>query len=663
MRKLIIISAGSFIFFSALFSQEFSLKYGKVTNDELNMKVYQKDTTAAAVVLYDDGYSAYSYFSSTGFQINQEIKRKIKVLKQEGVNEANISIPYYFKSSGNRETVNNIEAYSYNIENGKVVKTKLEKKYVFDEEMSKNYRQIKFSIPNVKIGSVIEYKYIISTNKVYDLPDWTIQGHIPVIHSFYEVKIPEYFFFNIDTKGYENVEVVETSEIQQLNLGSNGNMGNDLITYTCRDIKYTARDIPAMKDESNVWCVNDYISEVRFELKGTKYPNDFYKPYSITWEDLEKTLDTETDFTTNLKCYNPFRNEIKSLIINDTTEISKIQDVYLFVKNKIQWNGNYDFMGNNVNSAIKNGTGNNAQINILLINALKDAGIKAYPILMSRRSRGRLPLTFPSLNKLNTFIVAAETSDGKTYYMDGSAIYGGLNLLPTELLVDRARVFNESKTEKWVNLSNLTKSQHISSVIASIEKDGTLHGALNSLYINQLAYAYKKSISSEKDSTKFIENFQNTNQITVDSLVVEGKNRLSNMVKEHMYFTKKFEFTGDYLYVNPMIFCHLTKNDFTQSERKLPIEFNFPYVVQISCSLTIPENYKVEELPKSVKIVLDENKGKCLYQVKQDGNTLLVNYRFELNQILYPQTDYQGIKDFFGQVVTKNGEMVVLKKI
>ena len=112
-----------------------------------------------------------------------------------------------------------------------------------------------------------------------------------------------------------------------------------------------------------------------------------------------------------------------------------------------------------------------------------------------------------------------------------------------------------------------------------------------------------------------------------------------------------------------MIFAHITKNSFTQSDRKLPVEFNYPYTFQLSCSLTIPDNYRIEEIPKAVKIVLNDNNGKCLYQVLQEGNKIQLNYKFELNQIIFPQTDYNAIRDFFGQVVTKNQEMIVLKKI
>jgi len=626
------------------------------------MKVYPKDTTAAAVVLYEDGYASYNYVQTIGFKVEQEIKQKIKILKQEGVDEATITIPYYSKNSLDRENITNLEAIAYNLENGKITKTKLEKQYIFDEEVSTIYRQLKFSIPNVKVGTVIEFKYRKSTSRIYELPDWQFQREIPVLNSNYEVKIPEYFTYNIDTKGYETLKVVETEDNQIFNLGMDSE-GSNTVTCSCRVIKCTAKDVPALKDEVNVWCAADFMSGIRFELNATKFPNDFYKPYSQTWEDLEKFLKSETDMGTNLKMSNPYKDEIKSLLSSVTDENKKIEMIYSFIKEHIRWDESYSFYGNRAREAVKNGTGNNGQINMILISALKDAGITAYPILISRRTQGRLPYTYPSYNKLTTFIVAAQTAEGKTYYMDGSAIYGGLNMLPTNLLVDRGRVFNETSDQKWIDLTKIGRNQQVFILLTQLDKDGTLTGVLKSGHTNQFAYSYKSKFQNVKDSTDFIEEFQNKHQLTIDGFKIEGKEPMSAMVKEEMKFTKKIDTSGEFLYLNPMIFAHITNNPFTQSERKLPIEFSYPYVYQISCTLTIPENYKVEEIPKSIKIVLDDNKGKCLYQVLQDGNTIQLNYKFELNQIVFPQTDYTAIRDFYGQVATKNIEMIVLKKI
>ena len=639
-------------------SQEISYKYGKIADDELKMTTYDKDTSAVAVVLYENGYFSYDYNTTVGFQTTLDLKKKIKILKPEGTNYGDIAIPYYSKNNAEREMVSGIEAIAYNLENGKVVKSKLEKKYIFVEKINDRRNLLKFSIPNVKAGTVIEYKYQITSPFVFNIPDWNTQDNIPVLNSYYEVLVPEYYFFNVDAaKGYERIQVEESNQNQSFasaNVNSNSRL-----------LKFTAKDVPALKSEPYVWCLNDFISGVRFEISGTKYPNDFYKPYTNTWKDIEITLKDKTDFGDNMKMSNPYKNEVKAIVAASSSQDEIIEKIYALIKEKIHWDESYSFWGNKAKDAVKNGTGDNGQINMILLSMLKDANIHAYPVLISRRNHGRLPYTHPSLDKLNSFLVAAQTSEEKIYYMDGSAIYGGLNVLPVNLLVDRGWAFNEKQVgDKWVNLTNLTKNQEIIFQKANIDETGLMTCEKTARYTNQIAYKFKSNYFSAKDSAEYLDNYENTNKITIEDYALEGAAAMSNTVNEKMTFTKKYELIGDYVYINPLIFTHFEKNPFTQSERKLPIEFNYPYTYIMTVILNIPENYVVEEIPATLNMSLENNTGKCIYQTTSISDKCLqLNYRFELNQIIFPQTDYDAIREFFGQAATKNTELIVLKKI
>ena len=57
-------------------------------------------------------------------------------------------------------------------------------------------------MPNVKEGSVIEYKYTIRTNNIGMLRDFDFQTDIPVNYSEYKTYIPEYFIYNTKMKGF-----------------------------------------------------------------------------------------------------------------------------------------------------------------------------------------------------------------------------------------------------------------------------------------------------------------------------------------------------------------------------------------------------------------------------------------------------------------------------
>lgn len=636
-------------------AQEADLKYGKVTQEELKMVTYSKDTTAEAVVIWDEGNTFYTYNPDIGFQIQSEFKKRVKILTKEGLDRATISIPYYSNASSGRDFVSGIEAAAYNLVDGKIVKTKLDRKYVFDEVVNDNYHVIKFSLSNVNVGSVIEYRYVYSTKFISDIPEWYFQTDIPVINSKYVILIPEFYKFNARLTGFENVKVNEDDKAAKFNIGN-----NETMTVMCKEMTFYAHDLPGLDDEVNVWCSRDYLSSVIFEIKGCQFPNEPYKSYAHTWKDIIVRLEG-TDFSSNVRISNPYKEDASFKALISLNEDEKISRAYSLVKSKIKWNGQYSLIGDSPKVAVKEGTGDNAQINFVLLSMLKDLDIKAYPILMSRRSRGRLPKSFPTIDKLNTFVLAAETKDGRIFYMDGSATFGGLNVLPKDLLVDEGFVLDSKGTEKWVDLSRLTKNQQAMTIEATIDSSGNLTGKMVSQYTNQMALLYRSNMAGRDSLTK-TDKIQNAKNIKIDSIKVEGNDSLLEDVVETIKFSRQLEQEGEFLYFNPMIFKHIAQNAFIQAERKLPIEFDYPYSYKLNCNITIPDNYKIEELPKSVRISLHENDSKCSYIVTQQDNVINIRYTFDINQILYSSSDYGTIKEYFGIVTSVNNNLVVLKR-
>lgn len=663
MKKLSGLTICLFLFLQIalinLAAQKKTFKFGKIDKSELEMSSYLNDTAASAVTLYQVGYTSYDYINDK-FRINTEVTHRIKILKQEGVDKATIRLRYYCYSNF-CDDIERLEAYSYNLENNNIVKTKLEKKYIFNEKISERYREIKFAIPNVKAGSVIEYKYNLSSEAYYNVPDWTFQSDIPVKYAKYEVVIPEYFIYNIESRGYEPIKSTTTDTIQTFKVKNNNTF--ETVSCTSRKSVYTLHDIPAMNNEKHVWCLEDFLAGIRFELSGTQFPYSFFKLYSQTWKDIDKTIKENTEFVSNINKSNPYKKEINTLINGVSDEKTKIEIIYQFLKEKIRWNEKYAFTSN-PSDAIKNGTGNNAQINAVLMSMLKDAGITAHPVLLSRRSLGRLPYTHPSLDKLNTFIVMAVCNNGEQCFMDGSAYYGGINMLPTDLLVDRARIFGFEGDDQWIDLTGITKNQIINLISTTISSDGSLIGTYSTKLTNQPAYAFKNMFNELKDSIGYIEKTSSELTVNIDSLKIEDhKSLLSNKVSRKIYFTKDNTGTSEYLYINPLIFPHFTQNDFVQSDRKLPIEFNYPYSYTINSIINIPENYTIEEMPRSGKMVLEDNVGTFTYLTNIiNDRTIQISYRFDLLQTIISQLNYKAVKEFWGEVASKNSQMLVLKK-
>ena len=255
-----------------------NLKWGKPTDQELQLTEYQNDKDADAVVLFHQT-DVYYEFVLGDFKVFYDIKTRLKVLKPEGKRVADKRIVFQ-ESEDNRNTkevITGLKAVAYNLENGKLVKTKMERSMVNEERIDKNQKQLKFSVPQVKVGTVIEYEYRIQSDYYYNIRDWYAQSNIPVLYTCYKLSIPEWFSFNLEETGSNPMEKKENQTPMTLHF----NGGSE--TVSCINRTFIARNLPALKNDDFLWCADDYGNKITAELGGIYIPGAVHKNYSTTW--------------------------------------------------------------------------------------------------------------------------------------------------------------------------------------------------------------------------------------------------------------------------------------------------------------------------------------------------------------------------------------------
>lgn len=276
---------------------------------------------------------------------------------------------------------------------------------------------------------------------------------------------------------------------------------------------------------------------------------------------------------------------------------------------------------------------------------------------------GILPLTHPSLQKLNTFIVGIAHTDTTLVYLDSSVEDGYLNVLPPLLMTNRARVIIPGNHSQWVNLEALGTNQLRSAVIASISPEGTISGTRETLYAGQYASRLRNKFRTAKDSTDFVNKLASEENIQVKSLQIEGRNYFSPQVREVMEFEKQSTVNDQFIYVNPLVFLHVSESPFKQSERKLPVEFPYTDHLSLTANLTIPEGYVVDEKPEGLRVQTGDEKVFCRYTITQQNNQVTLRYLFRLQKLLFLNTDYPELQQLWEIIVKKNNEIMVLKKL
>ncbi|WP_165021268.1 DUF3857 domain-containing protein [Dysgonomonas sp. ZJ279] len=658
MKKTLTIVA-VFLLLATLYSNAQS-KYGDVTIDELDMAVYPQDTTAAALILLKEGNLDFIYDDEAGFQYQYTLKMKIKILKNEGLGWCDQEIPYYEADRLNKERITHLSGTTYNADNRKIIKTKLSKEFIFDESINEKNKLKKFTLSGAKVGSVIEFKYTIVSDYYYDLREFYFQSSIPTQQVSFEVITPEYLYYNLNMQGYEKIDATNTMVNANYNIrykDDNGRMQSTMHTCNAKKTVFRGNNIKALKNESYVWTLGDYISKVTFELSNTKFPNSMTKSYTTTWANVDKDILDAGVFGGNLKKTGLFKNDISTKEIN----IENAKEILNMIKYKVKWNEKNAFYPSDLGDVLKKGLGNSADMNFLLINALKSGGFDAYPVVLSTRSNGRLPVTHPSISALNYTIVGVKI-DTMMYYTDASAKFGDWNLLPQKCMVPQARALLQQGGD-WVDLSA------VSIGMMAITNDykfegGEYKGRISITRRGNDALSFRDHYADYKDNNEYLEKLTGQLACEVVDFEISGADNAAGDVKEIFIVKPDVTLGDEFLYINPFLIKHFSENPFKDENRTVPVNFNYLQNYRQIVNIMIPEGYAVEETIQSEKILLDENESMVLTcRVGQTQNSIQMNYQFQLKSLQFLQTDYELLRNFFAKIVLKNSEQIVLKKI
>jgi len=183
MKKIAILLL-SFITINSFSQKNTEYRFGELKNEELNLKIYNLDTVANALVLYESGYTVFK-IKNDKVIISTKHYKKIKIFNREGYKHASFSIRLYNNKTG-FESVDEIKAITHNHLN----KTFLSKSEIFEEKVNENWKEVKFTMPNLKEGSIIEVEYTLETPFKFNLTGWEFQSDIPKLYSQYKASIP-----------------------------------------------------------------------------------------------------------------------------------------------------------------------------------------------------------------------------------------------------------------------------------------------------------------------------------------------------------------------------------------------------------------------------------------------------------------------------------------
>lgn len=642
---------------------------GKVTIEELSEKACPSDTSAVAAILFSIGKTYFRYSDSRGFETVTEKSAKIKIYKKEGYDLANQEMRFYVGGNSD-EKADVSKAVTYNLVNGKIEKTKLSNEGEFTEKVNKYWSKKKITLPNVKVGSIIEFKFEVVSSYI-DIDPWQFQSYVPVLYSEFTSAVPEYYVFNNRIKGFLIPKTETETTTRTVTVSSKERTGtvvsstkfyNDSFSYRETRTKYVLENIPALKEENFVNNINNYRAGILHELISIRYPNEPFKNLSTNWETLVKSIYENDEFGSELNKTGYFEKDIDALLNGITVQNERIAAIFQYVKSRMNWNEyNGYYCDSGVKKAYNDRTGNVAEINLMLTAMLRYAGFQANPIILSTRSNGIA--IFPSKSAYN-YVIAGLELNGQIVLLDATGKYSLPNVLPIRDLNWIGRIIRKDGTSSEIDLMPVSNSKDVINIMANIKENGEVSGKVRDQYLDYNAFVFREENNAvAKDS--YVEKLEKRHRgLEVVDYEVQNSTDLGKPLIENYGFTStnSVEQIGDKLYVSPFLFFTKTENPFKQEKREYPIDFVFPNQVKYNISLIIPQGYTVELLPAGKLVSMPDNLASFKYNITNTGNQIQVLYSFDINQAIIGAEYYEELKVFYKEIVDKQTEKIVLKK-
>ena len=640
----------TFVMSSAAFAQrapdkKAPIKWGKIPQEHLTMDHYAADSNATAVILADYG----DVYFRDDYSIAYERHTRIKILSEGGYDWATVSIPY--RAEDGLEKVHGVKGQTFTRgPNGKAMRHKMDKKVIFTEDLDGSYKRVRFTLPALEPGAVIEYTYRVDARSPLFLPDWTFQHSEPTLWSEYRLETVPRFNYVRATIGRHPFAVEESEELKAARVVRN---------------RWAMQDVPALREERFMTTPEDYRAAIRFQLSAYVDPSVGWVNYLTSWEEVATELMAMPLFGDRIRPSRAIRQQTEAVTAGLENPREKMEAIYDYVRTTVTWDGVYHAIAEErLDNVLKTQRGNSGEMALLLVSMLRAAGLEAHPVLISTRSHGRVLEAYPLLSQFNATLAAALVG-GQTYLLDATDPLRPYTLLPTEALNGRGWLVRE-KNPAWIPIEAAGTYQHKVYLDVALDASGTLSGQI---YTTDGGYSAldKRWELRETDSPEgFVKDVVfGSSELQVDSCAVINEETVTEAFKTEAAFSVPgyAAVAGDLIYFNPMPVGRLAENPLRLTQRTFPVDLAYPRNHSHTMRLTLPEGYAVQELPKKIQTRLPVDGGHFQRAVNTQDNVLTVQTHLVIKRSIFDPKHYTYLRSFYEQIVAAGAEQVVLKRV
>ena len=513
-----------------------------------------------------------------------------------------------------------------------------------------------FTMPEVTVGSIIEYKYKLRLDNVIITENsWTIQ------HSLFTLK--EKFFF----KAYEGAmeDSPGGSQVSYVTV-----LLDKKLKQKGSTVELEMENVPAFESEGYMPPENNYKPQVLFFYTGSdSYTVDKF------WQEGGKRWNTRAEHM--LGNYKEVRDAAAEAIGGETDPEKKLRKLYARAqqirnltyerertaeeqkKEKLKTN-------ENVSDALKRGHGDREDITYLFVAMARASGFDASVVLVSSRQERFFNRTVLSKKQLDSQVAAVQFN-GKDLFLDPGTKFCPFGLVRW-IRTSTAALKLDKNGGTFVTVSPATQDKAVIARTAnmSLSENGSLKG--------EITVAFKGGEALERRLSAFATDEAGRKKDVED----EFKGWLSSGANVQMTGSSGWDASeepltvqfnveipgyasvaGKRLLASAYLFQAKQKDAFKHAARKYPIYFSYAFAEMDKVSIKLPAGYSLESVPQMQFADLPYARYENISQFA--GAQLVTQRSLLLNGIFFDVGRYAELKDFFSKVQVGDEEQAVLR--
>lgn len=625
---------------------------------------YSLDTTANAIVLYE--YGAYKMYRKPDGQLyfNIYTRRVVKILSSKGISEADISIPYPSSNNIDSRPVK-IVGKTYSLDgSGKVSMKLLDDKVISINVINDYYKLLKFSLPAVTEGCVIDYTYEIDQPATITFVDWRFQDMIPVLHS--ELSATYLNEFQVATITKSSVDFKEIADNDILAMVDSVvplayKAGNSSFSKATT-MKWVRRNLPAIIEEPYLYNIEDNIDRLDMYVVGSPYDASFTLG---SWPGFNKMMHSRFALYINAPLARQAIRKLSKEIFTGvklSSQTDSAKHIYNYVRNNYKVTEKYlDVTSRKPQTVIDEKKGTSAEINLLLFKLLEEVGIKSNFVMIATREAGKMIPECPVVDNVTYMVCRAEV-DGRVCYLDPTEKYNPFGVLSPSCYNGMAWVVDDKGY--MVNIAPDSLRERTSIVITT-ENSAVSDYTINIMQVigHVAGAAYRKEwINDKSKQDEYIHELVKSLPFEGGLLNYEVKNinDIDDQLKIAIRIKLELPDNGS-TFFNPSIFNYYDYNPFMATMRTNPVELPYAIDYNYMINLTLPEGYSVSELPSSFSCKLDDkNTYRYMVEYREDARMFSVVTRLSLANTYFDVANYGAIQTFFNNVIAQQSKPALL---